>query len=49
MFLKFNQHIVVVASITEIPGYRGFEMKRNPVFRTLVLCIEKLFAGVHER
>ena len=42
--------VVVVASITEIKtGYRGFETKRNPVFRTLVLCIEKLFAGVHER
>ena len=41
---------VVVASITEIKtGYRGFETKRNPVFRTLVLCTEKLFAGVHER
>ena len=41
---------LVVASITEIKtGYRGFETKRNPVFRTLALCTEKLFAGVHER
>ena len=45
-----NERKLVVASITEIKtGYRGFETKRNPVFRTLVLCTEKLFAGVHER
>ena len=33
--------MIVVASFTEVKtGYRGFEMKRNPVFRMLVLCIE---------
>ena len=32
---------LVVASFTEVQtGYRGFETKRNPVFRILVLCIE---------
>ena len=32
---------IVVASFTEIKtGYRGFEMKRNLVFRMLVLCME---------
>ena len=41
-----NSHImypyfVAVASFTEIKtGYRGFEMKQNPVFRMLVLYIE---------
>ena len=41
---------IVVASFTEIKtGYRGFETKRNPVFRMLVQSIEKLFAGVYER
>ena len=34
---KFHARLVV-ASITEIKtGYRGFETKRNPVFRTLAL------------
>ena len=33
--------VLVVASFTEVKtGYRGFEMKRNPVFCMLVLCIE---------
>ena len=32
---------IVVASFTEVQtGYRGFETKRNPVFRMLVLCFE---------
>ena len=45
-----SAHLLVVASFTEIKtGYRGFEMKQNPVFRMLVLCIEKLFAGLHGR
>ena len=31
----------VMTSFTEIKtGYRGFEMKQNPVFHILVLCIE---------
>ena len=39
--LKINPLHVVVASFTEIKtGYRGFETKRNPVFRMLVLCTE---------
>ena len=52
LFIELNilWYMIVVASITEIKtSYRGFETKLNPVFRTLVMCIEKLFAGVHER
>ena len=33
--------MLVVASFTEVrTSYRGFEIKQNPVFRMLVLCIE---------
>ena len=32
---------LLLASFTEIKtGYRGFEMKQNPVFHMLVLCSE---------